>query len=166
MAKSFYTIIDEGTLDVMHQGEEVTLTLPEWVQELKGKLEDAEALLAWAKEYGVLLAMFHLAIQQLIIVLRAIARAKVALKTGATKSIIKHKDAAQERLDEFVLREISRPKESKSLKAKQVERETIKKTVFAMMDAGQDADMVHAILDDTFGKLEVSLAINAYTEND
>ncbi len=109
MAKSFHNIIKDGTFVVSHRGEDVTLTLPEWLSEAKDKLDDEKALTEWAKDNGVLHALLHAGIQQLIINLRAIARPPVNIKTDESLSIIVNIIAAQERINEYIFKPVAKP---------------------------------------------------------
>ena len=109
MAKSFHNIIAEGTIEVSHQGEDVTLNLPEWLKAANGLLEDEEKLLEWATEQEILLPALQSGIQKVIIDIRAAARPNIDTKTGATKSIKADIENAQERIDNFVWKAVPKP---------------------------------------------------------
>lgn len=113
MAKSFYTTLEEGSFEVKHQHEYVTLVLPEWLVDASDKLDDEESLLEWAQEHEVLHGLMHLGIQQVIIALRAAARPSVNAKTGETKSILTDMENAQKRVDDYVLKPVKKPGSSK-----------------------------------------------------
>lgn len=164
MAKSFHTIISEGTIDVLHRGEEVTFELPEWIQELKGKLFDEEALLEWAKEYEVTVPVFHYFVKELLIAVRAVARPSVDTKTDKSDSMIETSNKCQDRINEFILKEIPEPGQSKAKVQKDADDKACIKAVNAMMDNDIDGATVHKILDKDFDKLTVAKAINNYEE--
>ena len=141
MAKSFHTILKEGTIDVNHKGEDVTFDLPTWLTSAMDLLEDEQKLLAWAQTHEVLHGLMHFGIQQLIIALRAAARPTVKVfkdvdKAKAFMATIKdpslwhintsqdefskvmsaelEKVEAQKRIDEFVLKAVPKPGTSKA----------------------------------------------------
>jgi len=102
MAKSFHTIISEGTLEVDHKGETLTLTLPNWLTEAKNILMDSEMLTLWATEHEIIHGLLHAGIQKTIIDLRAKAR-PVTDKDGISASILDDQHA-QLRVDGFVVK--------------------------------------------------------------
>ena len=164
MAKSLHTIIEEGTIDVLHVGEEVTFKLPYWVKELKGILFDRKALIRWAVRHEVFIPVFHYFIKELLIAIRATARPATDVKTGKSKSIIDTQEKCQERIDEFILKEIPLPGKSKAKTIKAADERAAIKAVTAMLDNDMDSSTVHATLDNAFGKATVALAINNYEE--
>lgn len=103
MAESFFTIIDRGTFEVNHKGEDVWLELPEDLKKLSGKLEDQKAIEEWLYEQDNLLAVVHSAVQKRLIELRALAR------PGEDKSIVAEKAAAQKRVSEAKWTAAKRP---------------------------------------------------------
>jgi len=113
MAKSFYNIIEEGSISVSHRGEDVTLQLPSWLCDADGLLEDANALLEWANENKIVHALLHSGIQQMIIQMRAVARPKVNVKTDESLSIISDRENAQKRLYEFEMKPVAKPGQRK-----------------------------------------------------
>ena len=185
MAKSFYNILKEGKLEVNHKGEDVTFDLPQWLIEASDCLEDEAALLTWAREYEVLHGLLHYGIQQGIIALRAAARPQVksfrdadkakaflngiedqslwhinGSKDEFSKRMALDLEAAQERIDNFNLKPVPKPGESKAAAAVKAENSVLIKTVEAMRTAGQTDEVIITILEPAFGKAKVILAMN------
>jgi hypothetical protein len=190
MAKSFYNIISSGKLEVNHKGNDVELELPSWLKEVNGKLEDEQALLAWAQEYEVLHGLMHFGIQQVIIALRSAARPQVkifrdvekakAFMAGIedidnwhvskgqdefSKNILVDSKEAQKRVDGFVLKMVPKPGESKAGATIKAEKNVLIKTIAAMQVAGQDDTVIMTILEPAFGKEKVTLALNDLKKN-
>lgn len=184
MAKSFYSILSEGTLEVNHKGEDVTFNLPAWLIAAAEKLENEEKLLEWAQEYEVVHGLLHFGIQQLIIALRAAARPKIKIfkeadKAKAFLAAIENQDEwhinvskdefsklisvdandAQKRIDNFELKPVPKPGESKAVAEKKAETTVLIKTIVAMRTAGQDDNVIKVILDPAFGAEKVTLAM-------
>ena len=70
---------------------------------------DEQALTKWAQENEIIHGLLHAGIQKTIIDMRAKARPTVNVKTGETKSIVKEKAAAQEALNDFVVKPTPKP---------------------------------------------------------
>lgn len=171
MAKSLHTTMDEGTLDIVHQGEEVTVNIPDWILELRGHLFDKDHILAWLEEYDLVVPVTHYFIKELWIALRAKGRPVVKFfkdpdayekekaelrHTGLynfndkdmsiSLSLIKDKENAQKRINEFVLEPIEIPGQAvsdKVSKAVQAERD---KMANAMRMAGLPEEQIQAML--------------------
>lgn len=133
MAKSFHTILNEGTIEVKHLGEDATFDLPTWLTAASSILADEVALLEWAQEHEVLHGLLHSGIQQEIIRIRAAARPtiysyadfdkyKAAIKLLSnvedyhtnerdcqiSMRLLKD-DKAQDRIDNYVCKEVKKP---------------------------------------------------------
>ena len=160
MAKSFYTIIDEQEIEVLHQGEQVVLDLPSWIKEAKGLLEDEEELLKWAKDHGILHGLLHSGIQHEIIAIRAIARPSINAKTGATKSILADRDKAQDRVSKYVCKAVPKPGTSAGSKAKQAEYTAYVNMAKAMASTGLDEATIKKALASTCDTLTVAKIMN------
>ncbi len=146
MAKSFHTILAEGTIEVLHRGQAVNLELPEWLTDAKDCLMDESALLEWAKEHEILHGLIHSGIQQEIIRIRAAARPSVNTKTDESKSIIDEQDNAQDRVNEYVCKPTLPPgsTDNKAV-SKAIEAER-KKMIAAMTAAGIDNDTIKSFV--------------------
>jgi len=146
MAKSFHNILKEGTIDVLHRGEEVTLTLPEWLTEASEVLMQEEDLTQWAKDNEVLHGLLHSGIQQEIIRLRAAARPAVNTKDDTSPSLIEEKDKAQTRVDDYVCKPTPPPGETKASAKESAELSACIKMANAMTNSGMEKKNVIAIL--------------------
>jgi hypothetical protein len=167
MAQSMYEIIETGKIEVNHNGEDVTFNLPEWLKNAAGKLENAEALLAWAKEYEIIHALLHAGISDTIIGLRAAIRpAGKKDKDGnmIPVSLVKDEIKAQERANEFVIKPKARPGTGGSGVKNKAEIDTLTKVCKAMREAGLTDEVIHSMQDQVFGKVKVSLALNNIEE--
>ena len=160
MAKSFHTIISEGTIDVMHQGEEVTLELPAWLKSAKGILNDAEKLEAWAKDQGILHGLLHSGIQHEIIDIRAVARPATNAKTGETKSILAERDNAQDRVNKHSVNAVPEPGTSTASKAKKAEYDAYVNMARAMASTGLDEGTIKKALASSCDTLTVAKIMN------
>jgi hypothetical protein len=164
MAQSMYEVIENGMIEVNHNGEDAEFMIPEWLEAASGKLESEADLLEWAKEHKVLHALLHAGIAHTIIDLRAVIRP--ADKAGKEKgekikvSMLKDFDAAQARSDGFKIKPKARPGTGGSGSKAQAEQETLTKVVKAMIEGGIDTATIHALQDPVFGKAKVALAIN------
>ncbi len=108
MAKSFFNIIDDETIEVNHNGEDVTFDLPFfYTGDNKPNLENEEELLAWAREHNILHGLLHKGIQKDIIDIRAEARP--ADKDGKKVSLIDDSLNAQERIFDHKIKPMKRP---------------------------------------------------------
>ena len=152
MAKSFHTILGEGTLEVDHRGETVTLELPGWLAEAKDVLLDEAKLKAWAEENEILHGLLHAGIQKTLIDMRAKARPGTNAKTGETKSIIDDKAAAQARLNDFVVKPTLPPGHSTN---------PLKKAVQALKALGMDLKTIQGVLTDKFDSAEIEAMFNS-----
>ena len=74
---SFHNIIENGLIDISHRGETANFEIADWHKKLKGILFDEEALIAWAREYEIVIPVFHYFVQQLHIAIRATSRPKM-----------------------------------------------------------------------------------------
>lgn len=166
MAQSMFEVIETGIIEVNHNGEDVNFDIPEWMKEANGKLENEEAMLEWAKDNGIVLALFHAGLADTIIGLRAVIR-PTDKKVGDDKvkvSLIKDEENAQKRADDFVIKPKTRPGTgNNSVKAKS-EIETLTKVCQAMRAAGLDDHTIHSMQDPVFGKAKVALALNNIEE--
>jgi hypothetical protein len=139
MAKSLYTTLEEGTFEVKHQHEYVTLELPQWIKRAGAHLDSEDDLIVWAEGHEVMHGLLHMGLQQAIIALRAAARPAVNAKTGETKSIIDDREKAQKRVDEYVVKPIKKPGTSK--------KETTPEDALAVLrKAGYSLDQIKAAL--------------------
>lgn len=160
MGKSIFTTIETEAdkFEVTHAGNTMNFVLPDWFQELKGKMEDSEAIWAWAKENEIELAFCHRAIGQMIIDFRAAARPSDI--KGEVQQMVW--DSAQQRIDNLVFKPTKRPGTGGSKRAikDQAELETIKGTCLAMLGAGLEDEMIKTTLAAQFDKKKVSIALN------
>lgn len=194
MAESFFTIIDRGTIEVTHIGEEAFFTLPEIYQELKGKLEDEDEIKAWIDRHDMLLHLFYKFIQKDLIDCRAVIRpatkvfkdpdsfnkAVKELKNPNDWHILKSElklsrrmstclDECQKRLDEKDFGELpKRPGQSgKAAVEKKATAKAIEATIKGMLGAGLEDNQIKEILGSQFDKATISLALNnAHSELD
>lgn len=168
MAKSFHNIIKEGTFEVLHQGNEVTLNLPEWLTEAANQLNNEDDLLIWAQDNEILHGLLHMALQQLIIALRAKARPQVkaysspdkitektedgwiidTVKCEVTKSIIADKNNAQIRIDDFVLKPVPAPGTVSNKKVSEAIEKERAKIHLAMEVAGIPKEQINMVIAD------------------
>lgn len=166
MGKSLFdTISESDQFEVGHNGETCFFSLPEWVKELDGILENEEALLKWGKENEVLHGLIHNGIAKLLIDLRAVARPvdKAGEKKGEriVQSLIDESENAQERLDNYVLKPIKRPGTTgKAGIKKAAELDVLRNTIRGMILADLADKMIKEILDGQFDSLMVSKALN------
>lgn len=136
MAKSIFTTLEEGTLEVVHIGNEIIINLPEWFTEAGEVFESEEGMLKWAQDNEFLLPALQSAIQAKLIDIRAVARpttktygslekfneARAALKDPQnyhiddrptklqiSKNIIADKVNAQNRVYDHVWAQVKRP---------------------------------------------------------
>ena len=162
MAQSLFEIIENGRIEVNHNGDDVTFDIPEWLKAASGKLENEEDLLTWARENKVVHALLHAGIADTIIGLRATIR-PVDRKEGEDRvkvSLIRDEINAQKRAKEFTIKPKIRPGTgSTSVKVK-AEIDTLTKVIQAMREAGLDTETIHKMQDPVFGKVKVALAIN------
>ncbi len=161
MAKSFHTIIEDGSFEVKHTPctivngrevkgttETVTLDLPEWLACANGKLDNTDMLLQWAIDHEIILPALQSAIQKVIIDLRASARPCTDSKTGASKSIVAEAKQAQDNIDNFVWKVVPRPgstDKNKALLANALQNDR-EKMAENMRKAGIPEDKIQAIL--------------------
>ena len=134
MAESFFTIIDRGTFEVNHKGNDVWLDLPNDLKALAGKLEDQKAIEDWLFEQGNLMAVVHSAVQKRLIELRALAR------PAEDVNIITDKANAQKRVSEAKWTAAKRPGAGAK---KQLSEEELLKQLAAL---GMSADELKAKL--------------------
>lgn len=146
MAKSFHTIISEGTLEVDHKGETAVFELPPVLADLKGILMDKEALAIWVQSYEIELGVYHTAIQKIIIDVRAKARPATDVKSGVSKSIVAEKVACQKRIDDFVIKPTLPPGSSTPKAFSKGEESALKMSIEAMQGIDmQDSVIVDAL---------------------
>jgi len=152
MAKSFHDILKEGKIEVLHNGEEITLDLPTWLAEAGAVLMDEEALLEWAKDNEVLHGLLHSGIKQEIIMLRAAARPNDVADPDGLKgdivkvSIIDDAEGAQTRLDDYVCKPTPPPGQAANKKVSAAIELERKKMAVAMKAAGIDDDVIAATI--------------------
>lgn len=151
MAKSFYNIIKEGKIKVTHGQNNVTLDLPTWLQEAKDCLENEDGLVAWARSNGVMHGLLHAGIQQVIIQMRAAAR------PDENTNIIKDRNGAQERLDNYKCTPVRRPGTGST----QAEFNVHVKMAQAMADSGLDKDTIEEILAKNCDRIMIAKIMNA-----
>ena len=186
MAKSFYSILKEGTLEVNHKGNDVVFDLPSWLAKATSHLESEEDLLAWAQEYEVLHGLMHYGIQKLIIDLRAAARPQVKIFRDVDKAkaflatieepanwhintsqdefslnMVVDKKNAQNRINDFELKMVPKPGDSKKANKAKVEQDVLVKTINAMRTAGQEDSVIIATLEPAFGKEKVQTILSS-----
>ena len=177
----------EGQLEINHKGNDVTFDLPEWLQEASDVLEDEQALLTWAQDNEVLHGLMHFGIQQLIIALRSAARPQVKVFKDVDKakaflasienkalwhinasqdefskvmSVKSEQEAAQQRIDDFVLKPVPKPGTSQSASKAKAEQDVLVRTINAMKEAGQTNEVILATLEPAFGEEKVTKAMN------
>ena len=143
MAKSFHNIIADGKFEVNHQGEDRTLELPTWLQELPST-EDEAVILAWATEREILLPLMQYGIKELIIALRAVARP--GDKAGKKQPWEGDNHAAQERLENWIFKPIPKPGQAAEAKAAEAEYIAVRKMARAMLSTGQEVEAIRTIL--------------------
>ena len=162
MAKSFHFIIDDGNFEVNHKGNDVILDLPEWLKDAKGKLNSLRDLTRWAVKNGILLALLHAGIQQLIIKLRAAAR------PDEDTSILDDKDGAQARVNDFKFEAVPEPGTTGTAsKVKKAENAAIVKSINAMRTCKIPDDQIKSVLSAEFTRGQIALAFNEIdAEND
>ena len=160
MAKSFYTILEEGTIEVNHRGEDVTLNLPEWIKAAAPALESESDLLEWAQEYEVLHGLLHSGLQQEIIRLRAAARPAVNVKDDTSLSIIADKANAQKRIDDYVCKIVQKPGTGASNKIKKAEFEAYVRMASAMKTSGVPTETIKTTLGNACDNVTVALILN------
>jgi len=152
MAKSFHDILKTGKIDVLHNGDEITLELPEWLAEAAEHLMNEDALLQWAKDNEVLHGLLHSGIKQEIIMLRAAARPKdiadpSGLKGDMVKvSIVEDADGAQTRVDNYVCKPTPAPGAVSNKKVSAAIELERKKMAVAMKAAGIEDDVIAATI--------------------
>jgi len=161
MAKSFHTIISEGTLEVDHKGETEVFELPSWLAETSGILMDSEKLTDWAIENEIIHGLLHAGIQKVIIDIRAKCRPGTDVKSGLTKSIVAEKIACQERIDGFVVKP-TLPPGSSTPKAfgKGVEAALVM-SIEAMQGAGMSDDVILGALSSKFDRAQVQSVLDS-----
>jgi len=141
MSKSIFTTLEEGSFEVVHIGNEVILDLPVWMEGLGEVFTDEEKMLEWARKNEILLPMLQTAIQAVLISLRAVARPGVktyknvndfnqaikllgddapyydkdSKKLTISKNIIADSVDAQDRVNDFVWKELKKPGEKKAI---------------------------------------------------
>ena len=167
MAQSMYEIIETGKIEVNHNGEDVTFNVPDWLKNASGKLENEEALFAWAKKEGILHALLHSGISDEIIGLRAEIRPndKKDSEGNAIKvSLVKDAEKAQKRAEAYKPKVKIRPGTGGSGVKNKAEIDTLTKVCKAMRDAGLTDEVIHSMQDQVFGKVKVSLALNNIEE--
>jgi len=141
MAKSLFTILDEGQIDVLHQGSEATFRLPAYFEDFPS-LDDETALRSWAENHNILHYLMQSGLKTWMINIRAVARPK-------NEETMFHQDGehekAQTRIDEMKFRPMTRPgqKSKKVSEAIKAERERI---ATAMKAAGMDEQAITKII--------------------
>jgi len=164
MAKSLFEIIETGSIEVNHNGDDAEFVIPQWLGDASGKLESEEDLTLWADETGFMHALLHAGIAKTIIDLRATIRP--ADVTGENKgdkvkvSLITDSGKAQDRATKFTIKPAVRPGTGGSTKTK-AEIEVLTKVCQAMHDAGIDDDTIKSMQVPVFGNVKVSLALNS-----
>jgi len=160
MGKSLFTTIeDEGlAFEVIHDGYTGVYELPEWFLELKGNLDSAETIWAWAQEHGIELAFCHRAISQMLIDFRAAAR------PAAKKGVVQRMDdeEAQERIDALEFKPAKRPgtRTNQAEVKRQAELKTLKLNCSAMLNTGIEDDQIVQIFSANFEERLVKQALN------
>ena len=141
MAKSLFTILDEGQIDVLHQGSEATFKLPEIFEDFPG-LEDKNKLQAWADKHEILLPLFQAGLKTWMINIRAVARPKNEETLFSDSGEF---EKAQDRINKMKFRPMTRPgqKSKKVSEAIQMERDRI---ATAMKAAGMDEQAITKII--------------------
>lgn len=160
MAKSFHTIINEGTLEVDHKGETVTLELPDVLKDLKGILMDKDALAEWIETYEIELGVYHAAIQKIIIDVRAKARPSTDTKTGVSKSIIDEKINAQKRVDDVTIKPTLPPGSSTPKAFSKGEESALTMAIESLQAIPMDDQTIVDTLGTKFDKAKVQAVID------
>jgi hypothetical protein len=106
--QNVYDIIEEDKLEVTHKTEKAVFTLPGWLKEAAGALDDETDLLNWATEQNVLHHVLMQGLKHIIIDIRAIARPR--RKTDGD-SMVDNFDELQNRVSKYTCPDVVRPSE-------------------------------------------------------
>jgi len=156
MAKSIFTTINEKEFLIRHEANEATFNLPEYLKDLTIEiLEDEEKLLTWTQDYEILHGLLHYGLQELIIKLRQTARPPVKLETDTEtgkeinvgKSIIEDKIAAQQRINDFVIKPLKKPGSSAANKVTEALEKQQKKMRTVLKSLGKSDDEIEVLLE-------------------
>lgn len=115
MAERIEAVMARGNMEVTHEGETITVDLPQWFRVPEDVWYSEEALIEWCRDHGILLANLHKGFEQTLIKLRAVARPADKPPEEKGGNPIKQKieqSAAQDRVFEFRLKPRQRPAES------------------------------------------------------
>ncbi len=114
MAKSIYTTLNEiNNFEITHGANTANFTLPSYLEGVRDILEDEEALIKWAMDHEIMHGLLHYGLQELLIKLRAVARPAAKYEKNSNVNIgltiNADKEAAQERINNFVIKPLKRP---------------------------------------------------------